>query len=380
MDSRGLDRTDELPVADTPEDVAVLYSWANLHGAKYRDFSASRREYRAQLRHRAAEQVREQELKAQAEAEAAAVAADAAARQAQSAAQSLQSSPADSSRQQALREAGRASRIASAERVEAARRAEAAALAEAAARREEREIAEANVSAKRQAAQYADSEIRRRDTDVIRRHGVPGEMSDPYVPHPHLQTQPPPTERMYERPATQRSQSRATTDFSEAAESLNEYRQESFAPPAAPVQAEAPPAAEPEQTPMPRSTRSSALRRPQGYTPDDASGVRQIYRGPEFDESSPEQVAAEPTRQIVSVHRNVVIAAWTRRSRRIWDRRCAGIDIRRSWARWSPRESGLSPRGNASMPILSRAWLPAGGPRRTTAFLCRTSHHPELRR
>src|SRR6202451_185442 len=106
METRGRDKDDEL-AAETPEDVAVLYSWANLHGAKYRDFSASRREYRAQLRHRAAEQVREQELKAQAEAEAAAAAAEAAARQAQSAAQSLQSSPADSSRQQALREAGR---------------------------------------------------------------------------------------------------------------------------------------------------------------------------------------------------------------------------------------------------------------------------------
>jgi len=43
MDSRGTDRNDELPVADTPR-CSVLYSWANLHGAKYRDFSASRRE------------------------------------------------------------------------------------------------------------------------------------------------------------------------------------------------------------------------------------------------------------------------------------------------------------------------------------------------
>ena len=86
MDSRNVDKIDDLPVADTPEDVAVLYSWANLHGAKYRDFSASRREYRAQLRHRAAEQLREQELKAQAEAEAAAAASDATARQAQVAA------------------------------------------------------------------------------------------------------------------------------------------------------------------------------------------------------------------------------------------------------------------------------------------------------
>ena len=30
---------------------------------------------------------------------------------------------------------------------------------------------------------------------------VPGEISDPYVPHPHLQTQPLPPERTYERPA-----------------------------------------------------------------------------------------------------------------------------------------------------------------------------------
>ena len=47
MDSRSTDKTDDPAVAETPEDVAVLYSWANLHGAKYRDFSASRREYRA---------------------------------------------------------------------------------------------------------------------------------------------------------------------------------------------------------------------------------------------------------------------------------------------------------------------------------------------
>jgi len=31
---------------ETPEDVATLYSWANLHGAKYRDFSASRAQTR----------------------------------------------------------------------------------------------------------------------------------------------------------------------------------------------------------------------------------------------------------------------------------------------------------------------------------------------
>lgn len=82
MDKRSKERTDEMPSVETPEDVAVLYSWANLHGAKYRDFSASRREYRAQLRHRAAEQAREQELRAQAHAESAASVADKAALQA----------------------------------------------------------------------------------------------------------------------------------------------------------------------------------------------------------------------------------------------------------------------------------------------------------
>src|ERR1700727_2222624 len=87
MDSRNTERADASAAAETPEDVAVLYSWANLHGAKYRDFSASRREYRAQLRHLAAEQVREQALLAQAEAEAAAAAADSAARKAAEAAQ-----------------------------------------------------------------------------------------------------------------------------------------------------------------------------------------------------------------------------------------------------------------------------------------------------
>src|SRR5580693_9737200 len=124
MESRGTDKDDEL-APETPEDVAVLYSWANLHGAKYRDFSASRREYRAQLRHRAAEQVREQALLAQAEAEAAAAAADSAARHAAQAALTHQAEDADSSMRRALREAEEAARTAAAERVEAARRAEA---------------------------------------------------------------------------------------------------------------------------------------------------------------------------------------------------------------------------------------------------------------
>ena len=43
-----------------PEDVATLYSWANLHGAKYRDFSAARAQTREKARLRA-EQAGEEE-------------------------------------------------------------------------------------------------------------------------------------------------------------------------------------------------------------------------------------------------------------------------------------------------------------------------------
>ena len=279
MDSRGIDKMDELPVADTPEDVAVLYSWANLHGAKYRDFSASRREYRAQLRHRAAEQVREQELKAQAEAEAAAAAADAAARNAASSADAMEDKPADSSRQQALREAGRASRIASAERVEAARRAEAAALAEVAARREEREIAEAQASARKQAARYAESEIRSRDNVSRATAQVPGQISDPYTPHgqgPAQQFNERPSERPVVRSNSAPQPVRLDTPYPAV--------QEVYVP-------------EPVQPPVAASSSFSG-RRPRGYRPDDASGVRQIYRDPEFEAQQADFVAAEPVRPL----------------------------------------------------------------------------------
>src|ERR1700677_3616395 len=45
---------------EPPEDVASLYSWANLQGAKYRDFSASRAQTREKARQRV-EQAMEQE-------------------------------------------------------------------------------------------------------------------------------------------------------------------------------------------------------------------------------------------------------------------------------------------------------------------------------
>ena len=168
---------DEL-LTETPEDVAILYSWANLHGAKYRDFSASRREYRAQVRHRAAEELREQELKAKADAEAAASEAERIAREAERAAAS-DTHDSGISRERALRGAEEAARRAAAERVEAARRAEAAAVAEAAARREEREIAEAHASAQRQAARYEEHETRRRRAAGPQPRPA-GLQSDPY--------------------------------------------------------------------------------------------------------------------------------------------------------------------------------------------------------
>ena len=58
--------------SETPEDVATLYSWANLHGAKYRDFSASRAEAReeARLRVEAARAVEERRLAEEAERKA----------------------------------------------------------------------------------------------------------------------------------------------------------------------------------------------------------------------------------------------------------------------------------------------------------------------
>ncbi|WP_263365901.1 cellulose synthase operon protein YhjQ/BcsQ [Edaphobacter bradus] len=304
MEPRWKDKTEERGTTETPEDVAVLYSWANLHGAKYRDFSASRREYRAQLRHRAAEQEREQALQAQAEAEAAAAEADEAARKAAEVAHSQQTKT-DSGVRRALREAEQAARMAAAERVEAARRAEAAAEAEAAARREEREIAEAHASAQRQAARYAESEIRRRELAARQAQApVPGRISDPYTP----------------KASSQQSNPQTTAS---SAEMKSPTESQSQSDPQAPL-----PAAKGSPAPPPppliqrtepgvhtaRHTQSSAevvsgpiqhdsgaslsqqisLKRRQGYHPDEASGVREIYRGPEHPTPQPIHQAIPP--------------------------------------------------------------------------------------
>ena len=142
---------------ETPEDVAVLYSWANLHGAKYRDFSASRREYRAQMRHRAAEQQAEAELQAKRDAEEAARKAEE-----------------DSLREeQARRESGvrRAMEMAEIEKLksesaqrqaymeaEAARHAEQLSAAQAALQKAEQEVVAAREAARREQELYAERE------------------------------------------------------------------------------------------------------------------------------------------------------------------------------------------------------------------------------
>ncbi len=298
MDSRSKERIEELPTVETPEDVAVLYSWANLHGAKYRDFSASRREYRAQLRHRAAEQAREQELRAQANAEHAATFAEQAARQAEEAAMSNKARETEYSHQQALREAEEAARVAAAERIEAVRRGESVALAEAAARREERELAEANASARRKTAQYAEAEARRKQAETRESYQevsaeVPGEISDPYTPLPQQlprqaaiapQT-PVPQASVDHEPARYRTQpesheSALTHVAPQLSASANvvDYAPESVA-----------------IAPLP-----TPARRRQGYRPDDASGVRQIYRGPEFEAQRGNPVA-QPALQLIPV-------------------------------------------------------------------------------
>ncbi|HEY4010856.1 MAG TPA: cellulose synthase operon protein YhjQ/BcsQ [Acidobacteriaceae bacterium] len=195
MDGKKPEALDEQTRAENPEDVAVLYSWANLHGARYRDFSGARRESRALMRHRAAQEAKDSESRAAAEAEAAATTAERAAREAEEIARLHEKAArkAAEARQRrdleleegaraiAMRQATELSRKAASERVQAARRSEAAAAAEAAARRETREIADARASAERQALRYAESEMRRRKLAGPQPVAqLPGELTDPY--------------------------------------------------------------------------------------------------------------------------------------------------------------------------------------------------------
>ena len=294
MDNRSNENFDELPTVETPEDVAVLYSWANLHGAKYRDFSASRREYRAQLRHRAAEQAREIELQAQADAEAAADTAEHTLRRSEAAAH-----PSEDEAER-LRQAERSAQIVTAERIQAARCAEAAAQAEAAARREELEIAEANLSARRQAAVYAEESRRHPYTTDCGEQDIPGHMTDPYTPQSraeaidlagvtHASAQLAPPVRLERRFAERRFAERRLPERSSAERSMMERSgmehsgMREPAPPTAPLSSASQPISTSQQvretSPLLQMQPVQTPHRPRGYRPDDASGVQQIPRG-----------------------------------------------------------------------------------------------------
>ena len=248
MDTDLRDQPEEA-LTETPEDVAILYSWANLHGAKYRDFSASRREYRAQMRHRAAEEIRQNELKAKAAAETAAAAAERVAREAERAARHAERFDSGIDRERALREADDAQRRAAAERVEAARRAEAAAAAEVTSRREEREIVEAHASAERQAARWYDSDVRRQSLagpQPVRPAGFGG---DPYQ-------------------ADSGSPLEAEERAARASEEMGSPQQRHREELARSASGERRVFRQPEPE----------YRRPRGFRPDQASGVRPAYR------------------------------------------------------------------------------------------------------
>ena len=209
MDRMETERIEGEPQSENPEDIAVLYSWAKLQGAKYRDFSASRRAYRAQMRHRAAELLqREVERRGQLEAEATATATEKAAREAEDVAllhdeaarrAALEAKQGESVVEEAasvraMRTASELTQRATMERAEASRRAEAVAAAEAAARREELEMAEAHASAQRQARRYYDSDRRIAGEAEA---GAGGATFDPYTAEA-VQTRP---DTIYYQPA-----------------------------------------------------------------------------------------------------------------------------------------------------------------------------------
>jgi cellulose synthase operon protein YhjQ len=171
MGSYVTDAGEQEQLTGTPEDVAALYQWANMQGARYRDFSGSRREHRAQVRHRAAVELRERELQAQAAAETAAAEAERESLAAETDFQEISETPefygGQDLRIQSMRNANAAAKRAAAHRAEAARHAETAAQVAVAILREEREIADARASAQRQAQNYEASGPRHGQNDGL---------------------------------------------------------------------------------------------------------------------------------------------------------------------------------------------------------------------
>jgi cellulose synthase operon protein YhjQ len=167
--------TDSKPLGEqnqTPEDVATLYSWANLHGAKYRDFSAARALTREKARVRAEQAVEEERERIRqaaeaAEAERAAHAAKAgrAAEEAHAAEQARQAEQARLIEQ--ARQAEMAAAEADRQQQEAARQQE-----EAARQARERAAQEAREQAARQLAQHAAEHIARMEGEQAARQAA----------------------------------------------------------------------------------------------------------------------------------------------------------------------------------------------------------------
>ena len=170
---------------ETPEDVATLYSWANLHGAKYRDFSVSRAQTREKARLRVQEAIEaerrraHEELEAlkaaEAEREAAAIRNAEAERQAELAAQQRayqaeQQAAMQAARQVAEEAKKRAAQMAAQQAAEEARQQAAQLAAQQQAAEEARQ--QAAQEARQQAAQVAAQEARQREAQFAARQAV----------------------------------------------------------------------------------------------------------------------------------------------------------------------------------------------------------------
>ncbi len=168
---------------ETPEDVAILYSWANLPGAKYRDFSASRREYRAQQRARLAEEQHQAELQsAQALEEAARRELEEAQRALDAAQQAEAEAAADAEAklraEEVFRQAEAHARV---EQEEAQRRQQSAETLRLRAQAARNEMMAARKRAEEQAARYADFDAQyRQQMESRAEEPPPGQLDDPY--------------------------------------------------------------------------------------------------------------------------------------------------------------------------------------------------------
>ena len=163
--------TDLNPLSDqneTPEDVATLYSWANLHGAKYRDFSASRAQTRETARLRAEQAVEEGQQRMQAEADAV-LAAEAlrVAEEAQAVEHARQAQLAAEQAQLAAEQAERAAQLAAEQAADQAAQRIAQKAAEEAARYEaEQNALKAARQAAEEAAERAAQQVAQRAQDL----------------------------------------------------------------------------------------------------------------------------------------------------------------------------------------------------------------------